>query len=73
LFAGGQVGGIVGSRRFQNQRRGRIAKLGGDRVRRVVLLDEDTRVPPAVEFCEVGWNAGARAQPRLRDGRWVRA
>lgn len=50
-----------------------IAKLGGDRVRRVVLLEEDTRMPPAVEFCEVGWNAGARAQPRLRDGRWVRA
>jgi hypothetical protein len=50
-----------------------MTKAHRDRVRRVVLLEEDTRMPPAVEFCEVGWNAGARAQPRLRDGRWVRA
>jgi hypothetical protein len=50
-----------------------IAKLGGERVRRVVLLDPETLLPPNVEFCEVGWNAGARARPRLRDGRWVRA
>ena len=50
-----------------------VAKLGGDRVRRVVLLDPDTAMPPLVDFCEVAWNAGARAKPRLRDGRWVRA
>ena len=50
-----------------------VAKLGGDRVRRVVLLDPETALPPAVEFCEMGWNDGANARPRLRDGRWVRA
>jgi hypothetical protein len=50
-----------------------IAKLGGERVRRVVLLDPDTSLPTTVECCELGWNAGAHARPRLRDGRWVRA
>jgi len=50
-----------------------VAKLGGERVRRVVLLDADTRLPPTIEFLELGWNAGAHARPRLRDGRWVRA
>jgi hypothetical protein len=50
-----------------------IAKLGGERVRRVVLLDPDTSLPPTIECCELGWNAGAHARPRLRDGRWVRA
>ena len=50
-----------------------VSKLGGERVRRVVLLDADTQLPPTVEFCELGWNAGAHARPRLRDGRWVRA
>lgn len=50
-----------------------IAKLGGERVRRVVLLDAGTVLPPNMEFCELGWEAGARAKPRLRDGRWVRA
>ncbi|HET9836495.1 MAG TPA: hypothetical protein VFP88_09160 [Rhodanobacteraceae bacterium] len=50
-----------------------VAKLGGDRVRRVVLLDPDTLFPPTVEFCELAWEAGANARPRLRDGRWMRA
>lgn len=50
-----------------------IARLGGERVRRVVLLDPDTQLPQTVECCELGWNAGAHARPRLRDGRWVRA
>lgn len=50
-----------------------VAKLGGERARRVVLLDADTLLPPIVEFHEENWNAGARGRPRLRDGRWVRA
>lgn len=50
-----------------------VAKLGGDRVRRVVLVGADTLLPSAVEACDVSWNAGANARPRLRDGRWVRA
>ena len=50
-----------------------VAKLGGERVRRVVLLDPETQLPSGVDFCELGWDAGARARPRLRDGRWVRA
>jgi len=50
-----------------------VAKLAGERVRRVVLLDPATQLPPIIESCEVTWQAGARARPRLRDGRWVRA
>ncbi|HET6906228.1 MAG TPA: hypothetical protein VFH52_04690 [Rhodanobacteraceae bacterium] len=50
-----------------------VAKLGGDRVRRIVLMDPATTLPPMVECCELGWNDGANARPRLRDGRWVRA
>jgi hypothetical protein len=50
-----------------------IARLGGERVRRVVLLDPGTSLPTTIECCELGWNAGAHARPRLRDGRWVRA
>jgi hypothetical protein len=50
-----------------------VAKLSGDRVRRVVLLDAEAGLPPTVEFCELAWNGGAHARPRLRDGRWVRA
>lgn len=50
-----------------------VAKLGGERVRRVVLLDPATTLPSSVEFCELGWNDGVNARPRLRDGRWVRA
>jgi hypothetical protein len=50
-----------------------ISKLGGERVRRVVLLDPDTLFPPTVEFCELSWEAGAHGRPRLRDGRWMHA
>lgn len=50
-----------------------VSRLGSGRVRRVVLLEPETRLPPTVEFFEADWEAGARAKPRLRDGRWVRA
>ena len=49
-----------------------VAKMHGERVRRVVLLDPATSLPQTVESVELPWNSGKRARPRLRDGRWVR-
>lgn len=47
-----------------------VARLGGERVRRVVLLDAPNTMPPGVEVFDLVWSAGGR--PRLRDGRWLR-
>lgn len=49
-----------------------IGKLGGERVRRVVLLDP-TPLPAAIDAVELTSVAGAGARPQLRDGRWIRA
>lgn len=48
-----------------------IGKLGGERVRRVVLLDPIS-LPPTVDAVEVSLRAGSGARPQLRDGRWLR-
>lgn len=50
-----------------------VARMTGERVRRVVLLDPGTLLPASVESCEMSWRVGSHARPRLRDGRWIPA
>lgn len=48
-----------------------LARLPGERIRRVVLMDPRA-LPPGLDTVELAWTAGVSARPRLRDGRWLR-
>ena len=50
-----------------------IARLEGDRIRRVVWLNAPRALPASTGAAELAWQAGGGyGRPRLRDGHWVR-